>query len=59
MLSNIPVLHGQDIENGRYRFIVDDRHKKIRMFKKVKDELIPMTVWTFEQLIEAMVSHGD
>jgi hypothetical protein len=43
-----------------YRFLVDEDENKIRLFKKIdvggKYELVTLRIWTFNQLINEMMS---
>lgn len=48
-------IHGRD-----YRFLVDARRKKLRLYEKNdKGRLIPLAVWPFETLIIEMAFHED
>jgi hypothetical protein len=54
------ILYGADLENGRYRFLIDQDRGKIRLYKKTSDNsLIPLTVWTLDQLIQEMLSTDE
>lgn len=50
------MLYGANLNNGKYRFLIDQEHGKIRLFKRVGDELIPLVVWTLDRLVNEMLS---
>jgi hypothetical protein len=52
-------LYGLNSDNGKYRFLIDEVNEKIRLFKKVDNELIPIKVWHFTQLINEMMCTDD
>jgi hypothetical protein len=55
----ISEMHGFNTDREKYRFIVDTEQQKVRLFKKAGDKLVPLTVWSFQQLVNEMLSIED
>lgn len=59
MGKDLPILHGANYDKEKYRFMVDDDRRRIQLFKKVGEQLIPLTVWSYDRLFEEMTAHDD
>jgi len=54
------MLHGFNAEDGtKYRFMIDDTKEKIRLFKRVHDEIILLQVWSYKELVNEMLSKEE
>jgi len=58
-MNKATVLYGMNKEDKKYRLFLDNNHQKIRLFKKIDQELVPLTVWTYDRLISEMMTHED
>lgn len=57
--SNVTPMYGVNTLSMKYRFIVDESRNKIRLFEKDGENLVPLRVWTFEQLVGSMISNDE
>lgn len=48
-----------DESKQSYKFLIDEDHKRIQLFKKVDGRLVPLRVWLFSKLTNEMMHKDD